>query len=57
MISMVWLAGNALSELRRSDQVMRNLRSGISMSARTASSGASPGPGDTVSVRHKAEPT
>ncbi len=54
---MVWLAGSALSVLRRSDQVMRNLRSGISMSARTASSGASPGPGDTVSVRQSAEPT
>ena len=51
MISMVWLAGSAWSVLRRSDQVTVMWRSGISMSARTASSGASPGPGETVSVR------
>ena len=57
MISIVWLAGRALSVLRRSDQVTVILRSGISTSARTASSGASPGPGDTVSVRQMAEPT
>ena len=57
MISMVWLAGSALSVLRRIDQVMRMRRSGISTSARTASSGARPGPGDTVSVRQSAEPT
>ena len=56
-ISMVWLAGSALSVLRRSDQVMRMCRSGISTSARIASSGASPGPGETVSVRQSAEPT
>ena len=54
---MVWLAGSALSVLRRSDQVMRMWRSGISTSARTASSGARPGPGETVSVRQIAEPT
>ena len=57
MISTVWLAGNPWSVLRRSDQVMASLRSGISTSARTASSGERPGPGDIVSVRQIAEPT
>ena len=57
MISIVWLAGSDLSVLRRSDQVMVSLRSGTSTSARTASSGGCPGPGDTVSVRQIAEPT
>ena len=33
------------------------LRSGMVTSARTASSGASPGPGETVSVRQITEPT
>ena len=42
MISIVWLAGSALSVLRRSDQVTVILRSGISTSARTASSGSNP---------------
>ena len=46
MISTVWLAGRLLSVLRRSDQVMVSLRSGISTSARIASSGGWSGPGD-----------
>src|SRR5215831_16457886 len=57
MISTVWVAGNPLSVLRRSDQVMASLRSGTSTSARIASSGGCPGPGVTVSVRQIAEPT
>ena len=56
MISTVWLAGSALSVLRRNDQVIAILRSGISMSARIARSGGWPGPG-ALSVRHTAEPT
>ena len=57
MISTVWLAGSDWSVLRRSDQVMVSLRSGISTSARIASSGGWPGAGGTVSVRQIAEPT
>ena len=37
--SAVWLAGSDVSVLRRNDIVILNLRSGISMSARTATSG------------------
>src|SRR6195952_5240228 len=37
--SAVWLAGSEVSELRRNDIVILNLRSGMSMSARTAMSG------------------
>src|SRR4029078_1496640 len=37
--SAVWLAGSDESVLRRNDIVILNLRSGISMSARTATSG------------------
>src|SRR3954466_9479331 len=37
--SAVWLAGSEESVLRRNDIVILNLRSGISMSARTATSG------------------
>ena len=36
--SAVWLAGSEESVLRRNDMVILNLRSGISMSARTAMS-------------------
>ncbi len=56
VISIVWVAGRVLSVLRRIDQVIVILRSGISMSARTASSGATPGPAETVSVRQMTEP-
>ncbi len=45
MTSMVWLAGSALSVLRRSDQRSGGFCSGISMSARTATSGGWPGRG------------
>ena len=43
--SAVWLAGSEVSVLRRNDIVILNLRSGISMSARTAISGFWPAGG------------
>ena len=57
MISMVWLVERLGSVSRRSVQVMLILRSGISISARTASSGGLPVPGDIASVRQTTEPT
>src|ERR1700712_2176208 len=55
--SAVWLAGKDVSVLRRNDIVILNLRSGMSMSARTARSpGALPLP-LIASVRHTTVPT
>src|SRR5689334_6925853 len=55
--SAVWLAGSDESVLRRNDIVILNLRSGISMSARTAISGFWLPDVLTGSVRHTTEPT
>src|SRR4051794_26957167 len=56
--SAVWLAGNDESVLRRNDMVILNLRSGISMSARTAMSGFCPPEPEPLicSVRQITEP-
>src|ERR1700722_15856723 len=55
--SAVWLAGSDESVLRRNDIVILNLRSGISMSARTARSAFWPATGLICSVRQITEPT
>ena len=55
--SAVWLAGSEVSVLRRNDIVILNLRSGISMSARTAMSGFWLPVALTGSVRQITEPT
>ena len=55
--SAVWLAGSDESVLRRNDIVILNLRSGISMSARTAISGFWLPEAFTGSVRQITEPT
>src|ERR1700726_1980675 len=55
--SAVWLAGSEGAVLRRNDIFILNLRSGISMSARTARSGGWPAAGFTGSVRQITEPT
>src|SRR5476649_2642493 len=55
--SAVWLAGSEVSVLRRNDIVILNLRSGISMSARTAISAAWPAAGLIASVRQTTVPT
>src|SRR4051794_23495406 len=55
--SAVWLAGNELSVLRRNDIVILNLRSGMSMSARTAISGFWLPVALIGSVRQITEPT
>src|SRR5579863_5411 len=55
--SAVWLAGSDVSVLRRNDIVILNLRSGISMSARTAISAGWPAAALIGSVRQTTEPT
>src|SRR6266436_1064518 len=55
--SAVWLAGSEVSVLRRNDIVILNLRSGISMSARTAISAFWPPAALICSVRQITEPT
>src|SRR5258707_8844823 len=55
--SAVWLAGSDESVLRRNDIVILNLRSGISMSARTATSAFWLPEALIGSVRHTTEPT
>src|SRR5580698_6132517 len=55
--SAVWLAGSEVSVLRRNDIVILNLRSGMSMSARTATSAGWPVPPLIGSVRHTTVPT
>src|SRR3954449_2195391 len=55
--SAVWLAGSEVSELRRNDIVILNLRSGMSMSARTAISGFWLPVALIGSVRQITEPT
>src|SRR6266481_4796624 len=55
--SAVWLAGSEVSELRRNDIVILNLRSGISMSARTEMSGFWLPDALIGSVRQITEPT
>ncbi len=55
--SAVWLAGSEVSVLRRNDMVILNLRSGISMSARTAMSAFWPAAALICSVRQITEPT
>src|SRR6202789_1346414 len=55
--SAVWLAGNEVSVLRRNDIVILNLRSGMSMSARTAMSAGWPVLPLIGSVRHTTVPT
>src|ERR1700733_6399138 len=55
--SAVWLAGSEGSVLRRNDIVILNLRSGISMSARTARSAFWPAAALICSVRQITEPT
>src|SRR5665213_2389732 len=55
--SAVWLAGSEVSVLRRNDIVILNLRSGMSMSARTAISGFWPAAPLICSVRQITEPT
>src|SRR5690242_19828943 len=55
--SAVWLAGSDASVLRRNDIVILNLRSGISMSARTATSGFWLPVALIGSVRQTTEPT
>ena len=55
--SAVWLAGSEESVLRRNDIVILNLRSGISMSARTAISAFWPAAAFTGSVRQTTVPT
>src|SRR5271168_1760396 len=55
--SAVWLAGSEVSVLRRNDIVILNLRSGISISARTAISAGWPVPPLIGSVRQTTVPT
>ena len=55
--SAVWLAGSEVSVLRRNDIVILNLRSGISMSARTAISAFWLPLALICSVRQITEPT
>src|SRR6478735_10586171 len=55
--SAVWLAGSEVSVLRRNDIVILNLRSGMSMSARTAMSAFWPAAALICSVRQITEPT
>src|SRR5271155_3525581 len=55
--SAVWLAGSEVSVLRRNDIVILNLRSGISMSARTAISAGWPAAALIGSVLQTTEPT
>src|SRR5665213_1644314 len=55
--SAVWLAGSEVSVLRRNDIVILNLRSGMSMSARTAISAGGPAAALIGSVRQTTVPT
>src|SRR6201746_1788583 len=55
--SAVWRAGSEVSVLRRNDIVILNLRSGMSMSARTARSAFWPAAALICSVRQITDPT